>query len=263
MKIFRTIFFFFWNLSIGKIYRILFKRKARACVLPTKDFLLSEEYQKIMNELLPYNGEYGKHESYTYTRSYINRHHTYEHLLGVFRWRGMQENLNVIIPLISDSSKVVVDFGGGGSPLGFDSILVDRLKIDKLGRRIKIHNLDEIEGHIDVLFASHVFEHIQELDIVLKKIFDKMISGGFLICFVPSFSNPYWNAGDHQHYLFGRHVWTMGLSKTDRNIVSKIPFYMDIDLLIGKYFEIEKAEYCGDDCIYILAKKNDKWKYLQ
>jgi SAM-dependent methyltransferase len=168
----------------------------------------------------------------------------------------MQENLKNILPLVSDSNRIVIDFGGGGCPLGLGSIIVDKLKKDITGNAVKYHELTEIKGKVNVVFASHVFEHVQNLEQALNDIAEILNNDGHLICMVPSFSNPYWNAGGHNHEVFGPHVWTMGLSETDRSIISKIPFYIDIDTLISNYLKIEIAEYCGDDCIFILASKN-------
>jgi len=167
----------------------------------------------------------------------------------------MQEYLDKILDLVSASNKVVIDYGGGGCPLGFDSIIVDKLNKDITGRHIRYHNLTDIDQKVDVVFASHVFEHIKNLDQVLAQISLMLAPGGYLISMVPSFSNPYWNAGNHNHEIFGQHVWTMGLSETEKHITSKIPFYVEIDSKISEYLKVEIAEYCGDDSIFILASK--------
>ena len=225
-------------------------------VLPTNEFLSSTRYFNLMNQYIPYNNEYGKFEGSSYTRSYINRHHTHFHELGVFRWRGVQEHLAIILSLINKPSKIIIDFGGGGCPLGFNSILVDRLKKDITGNKIKYHNIKDIPMKADVVFACHVFEHLIYLDQILFEIKNILKPNGYLICMVPSFSNKNWNAGIHKNEKFGGHVWTCGLSSSDRSIVEKYPFYIDIDNKISNFFLIEKAEYCGDDSIFILAKKS-------
>lgn len=253
MKALTTIIQIIYNLSIKNIFHSLFK-KQKKYNLPTQSFLLSAEYQNIMNMYVPYNGEYGKFESYNYTRSYINRHHAYAHVLGVFRWRGMQEHLNTILPIVTNPDNLIIDIGGAGCPLGFNSIIVDKLSSDITGKKVKYHDLKEIDKQVDVIFASHVFEHIVNIDEVLLQLKNLLKLNGILICFVPSFSNIYWNAGKHQNKKFGGHVWTFGLAETDRKFISNIPFYADIDKKLSEFFEIEKAEYCGDDSIFILAK---------
>lgn len=252
----QKILIFFYTLSIKGVYHLIFKTKKKVFHLPNKGFLISSDYQNIMNQFVPYNCFYGKHEAYTYTRSYINRHHTFYHKLGVFRWRGMQEHLDKILPLLTEGNKTIIDFGGAGCPLGLNSILIDRLNKDILGNKIEYNDLSEYKGQVDIVFASHVFEHIENLDDILLSIRDKLLEGGKLICMVPSFSNIYWNAGDHNHKKFGRHVWTMGLSETDKNITKDIPYYMDIDTKIAQYFKLDLVEYCGDDCIIIIAEKD-------
>jgi SAM-dependent methyltransferase len=170
----------------------------------------------------------------------------------------MQEYLNKIIPIVSDNRKIIIDLGGGGCPLGFGSIIVDKLTKDLNGNDIKYHDLADFNRTVDVVFACHVFEHIKDLDKVLQQITVVLNDGGSFICMVPSFSNPFWNAGQHNHEIFGPHAWTMGLSKTEKSITAKIPYYIDIDVMVNKYLNVEIAEYCGDDCIFIIASKKGK-----
>ena len=221
---------------------------------PTKEFLQSPEYQRIMNQYLPPSGEYGLNEAQTYTRSYVNRHNKYLTKLGVFRWRPMQKHLDEILPLVTDPNKFVVDFGGAGCPLGFHSVVVDFLKTDAAGRPVKYRTLSELPRQADVVFAAHVLEHVPNLDEVLAEMKAKTVPNGPVIITVPSYTNDGWHAGDHVNKRFGGHVWTFGLSETQPP--PSVPHYRAIDETLRKYFVVEKAEYAGDDNIYCFCRNS-------
>ncbi len=199
-------------------------------------------------------GEYGRHEASTYTRSYVNRHHTYLAELGVFRWRGVQEHLDTILEYCGDPEKFVVDFGGAGCPLGFGSVVVDRIKVDAMRRPVQYTSIQEFSGIVDTVFCCHCLEHIPDIEDVLKKIRDALKPAGVLIVYVPSYTNPGWNAGRHRNRRFGRHLWTFGLSETE-HLVEDMPQYCNIDQVLAEFFTVEEASYCGDDSIYCFSRK--------
>ena len=62
----------------------------------SKDFLNSKEYQGHMARHLPYPGIYDLHEAQNETKNFLYRHHEVNHLLGVFRWRGIQKHKDLI-----------------------------------------------------------------------------------------------------------------------------------------------------------------------
>ena len=62
-----------------------------------------------MNNSIPYNGEYGKFESSTYTRSYINRHHAvatqiFKKYVEEQKW-GLLYSVEEMIPIIEKHLK--------------------------------------------------------------------------------------------------------------------------------------------------------------
>ena len=62
-----------------------------------------------------------------------------------------------------------------------------------------------------------------------------------------------WRAGTHSHTVFGDHVWTFGLSGTP-NVPEGLVKYVEIDRLLGRYFDVESAAYCGDDSIFAVCR---------
>lgn len=222
---------------------------------PDEQFLRSQEYQDIMNRHVPWNGQYGLYEAQTYTRSYIHRHNVCARRLGVFRWRGFQEHLDEVLPVVCDRSKFVVDFGGAGCPLGLGSVVVDLLRKDAARRPVPYRSLKDLGKPVDVMFAAHVLEHIQPLDAVIDEMHQVMAPKARLIVMVPAFSNEGWRAGKHHNERFGGHQWTFGLSTTTPP--PGLHNYRNIDEAIARRFTIDRACFCGDDSILILAHKAD------
>lgn len=223
-------------------------------VPPSAEFLRSPEYRQQMLRYTPWDGNYGRYEAQTYTRSYVYRHRTRLSRLGVWRWRGLYENLEEVLPLVSDPTKTVIDFGGAGCPLGFHSVVVDKRRRDQAGRRVRFSSLDEFPGEVDVVFACHVLEHLPELHHVVAEIRQKLRPGGSLIVVVPSFSNEGWRAGRHRHEGFGAHVWTFGLSTAPAPI--PLQSYANIDEVLSRQFTLLRAAYVGDDSIYCLCRRD-------
>ena len=109
-------------------------RQPRGTVnLPTPEFIRSEEYQKLMNLFVPFKCDPGRNEAVTYTRSYVHRHHTCFHRLGVWRWRGMQRKATQLLSLFEQADGRIIDLGGAGCPVGMEAVVVDRLSVDKAG----------------------------------------------------------------------------------------------------------------------------------
>jgi CDP-glycerol glycerophosphotransferase (TagB/SpsB family) len=220
---------------------------------PTEAFLRSREYAELMSRHLPVDGSHDLHEAQNETRNYRFRHHTVAHRLGVFRWRGIQKNIDALLPLLTAPGSKVVDFGGAGGPLGLGSDVVDRLSQDAWGRSVTYHSLSELGECVDVVFSSHALEHIPELDDVLRNMQRCLKPGGQLILHVPSFHCERWRAGVHSNARYNDHVWTFGLGQDPLGITCQN--YVDIASKVGEFFSLRLAEYCGDDSILVLASK--------
>lgn len=219
----------------------------------TEAFLRSPDYAEIMSRHLPWDGSFDLHEAQNQTASFRFRHNDRKNDLGIFRWRGIQQNLDVVLQAAADPDLQVLDLGGAACPLGFQSIVVDQLSTDAWGRPVRFHSLSEIEGRVDVIFSSHTLEHIPPLEETLRAIQDKLEAGGLFILHLPSFSCERWRAGVHTNAKYNDHHWTFGLEAEAP--IEGLKNYCDIRALAARFFVVEKAEYCGDDSIFLLLRK--------
>jgi SAM-dependent methyltransferase len=206
-----------------------------------------------MTRHLPFDGSHDLHEAQNETRNYRFRHHEVAQRLGVFRWRGIQKHLDTILPLLTTPGGKIIDFGGAGGPLGFGAEVVDKLEQDAWGREVRRHSLADVGDDVDVVFSSHALEHIAELDDILRSMQRCLRPGGQLILHVPSFQCERWRAGVHTNRRYSDHVWTFGIGREPRGI--QCQNYVDIVQKTSELFEVGRAEYCGDDSIFILARK--------
>ena len=239
--------------AASRRYGVLAKRRAAPAV--TTEFLRSDEYRELMNRYVPYDGDYGLHEAETATKSFLFRAFEAEEQLRTWRWRGIQENLELILELIDDPDKLVVDLGGAASSFGLGSVIVDQLPFDAEGKKVPYASLDELPRKADVVITSHTLEHIPDLDRELRRIRDSLRLGGRLVALIPAFSCERWRVGTHSHADFGDHVWTFGLSGTP-NLPDGLINYVNFDEMLAPYFTVEKAEYCGDDSIFAVARRD-------
>ncbi len=237
---------------IQKIKRKIFGEKKLRFVPVTAAFLNSEAYEEMMTRHLPYPGVYDLHEAQNYTRNFTYRHHEANHLLGAFRWRGIYKHRHLILDLVLREGAQVVDLGGAAGPLGLGAQVVDFLPVDALGHQVRFRYLNELPEPVDVLFSSHTLEHIPELHNIMREIQKALVPGGHLMLHLPAFHCERWRVGTHQNKLYNDHQHTFGLKGTDHP--EGLINYLDIDELVGQYFDLEMAEYCGDDSIFILAK---------
>lgn len=219
---------------------------------PTVEFLRSAEYTTLMGRHLPHPGIYDLYEAQNDTRNYRFRHREIQDRLGVFRWRGMQKHLATVLELVTAPGAVVVDFGGAAGPLGLGTTLVDQQQVDCLGRAVKYHSLDEIEGSIDVIFSSHTLEHIPELEAILASFTRHLSADGHLLLHLPSVTCERWRAGNHLHKVYNPHVWTFGIGPKPEGITCQN--YLDVRDYLGSRFRVETLEYCGDDSIFVHAR---------
>lgn len=218
---------------------------------PDGAYLKSSAYDKEMGKDL--QGPAGLHEATEESPSFLHRHKVVNRSLGTWRWRGMHELKDRILPII-EGGAFVVDFGGGGCPLGLGSVVVDHLKRDYAGWPVRYHDLGDLPRKADVVFTSHCLEHIDDIHGVIRELRESMAEGGDLIVFVPSWTCERWRAGVHGSRVFNDHVWTFALEEDDD--VPDLPRLARIDTLLGSEFELLLAQYCGDDSIFIHARAN-------
>lgn len=227
--------------------------KERAPAKVDEAFLRSSEYAELMSRHLPHDGSFDLHEAQNETRNFRFRHHERAGALGVFRWRGIQKHLDSILSLVARPGAKVLDLGGAAGPLGLESAIVDRLDRDVWGRPVPFHSLEAAGCDNDVVFSSHALEHMSDLDAVLGSIRAALKEGGHLLLHVPAFTCERWRAGVHASNRYNDHVWTFGLGPEPANVHCKN--YVDLLPKVKNLLELECAEYCGDDSIFIRARR--------
>ena len=154
--------------------------------------------------------------------------------LGVWRWRGMQDNAAMILGLIV--GKRVLDFGGADAPLWFGSVIDD----------IRCKRCSPSDDPWEVIFTSHTLEHCESVRGTLERLRNRLEDGGTLIVHVPAYTCQRWNADayDNPAQPTG-HKWTFGLGEATA-----------IDRLVQEAgFDVQFAEYVGDDSILLVGRK--------
>ncbi len=250
MKVLKELY----NLSPkGAVDMVKGKMPKKALASPTYAFLTSEKYEELMVQKLPYPAIYDNHEAQNETQNYLFRHTEVDHLLGIFRWRGMQKHKDFLLEKLNNPKLKIVDFGGAACPVGLNSTVVDYLKVDKWGQKVPYRNIEDVPHDLDMVFTSHTLEHVEPLEEVLQKIKDKLVDGGWFVVHIPSFFCERWRVGIHTNNKYNDHVWTFGLAGSD--VPDGLQNYCEADTVIGKFFKIELAEYCGDDSIFMICRK--------
>jgi len=221
-----------------------------------KSFLLSDEYKALMSKHLPFPGTYDMHEAQNETKNYLYRHAEVNEKLGIFRWRGMQKHMQLILDTIDGiSPDKVIDLGGAACPLGFNSTIVDFLEKDAWGRKVPYKYIENYPNKVDVVFTSHTLEHIDNLEEVLGNVHQQMNNGAKFIAHIPSFYCERWRVGIHKNRSYNDHAWTFGLAETEAP--KSLKKYKEIDTLLARFFNLEIVEYCGDDSIFIFGEKKN------
>lgn len=94
----------------------------------------------------------------------------------------LRDNAYEIAKLAHDGT-VIVDFGGGGE--GGKSILIDELNRRGVRDAFCVGAGDPLPYPVDILFASHVLEHVYDLPETMERISGALAPDGLLIIDVP------------------------------------------------------------------------------
>jgi SAM-dependent methyltransferase len=154
----------------------------------------------------------------------------------------------------------VADVGGALGPLGFDSVVTDIHDQDIWGNR----TTSDLPSNLDVIFSSHTLEHMSDPQMYVALCYGSLKPGGWLILNLPSdAASRVWSPEnykkrhpDEEH----PHLWLFTLWWRRHLPDYMIPLLRRDDegndmALFPAGFEIHKATYAGDDCLFVIARK--------
>lgn len=176
----------------------------------------------------------GLHEARDYTLSYRFRHSpAMRRVLGVWRWRGLYDAREELLPLLENATRIL-DHGGGACGLGFGADVVD-----------SDVELSAAVGRYDVIFSSHTLEHCQDPYWVGLYVLSLLRPGGTFILHVPAYTAPHWNAGQvrKNDAAHGSHRWNFCLDE-DSEACPKPCFALDSTC----------SRYVGDNSILMIRR---------
>lgn len=213
----------------------------------TADWLRSPAYDALMQRHVPAGGP-GLHEAQEQSRSYVFRHATAASALGVWRWRGMPGVRDLLIAAAGN----IIDFGGAAAPLGLGAMVVDTAPRDAHGQAVLVSSLTYCKAPL--IFTSHTLEHVPDLDATLEQITSALMPRGTLIAHVPAWTCERWRAGVHTSSEHGAHRWTFTLAGEGIDTMH-VWHNTSINARIGNFLTVERAYYCGDDSIMVVARR--------
>lgn len=225
----------------------------------TRDFLDSTGYNRLMTRYLEW-GVDGLNSAELQTRNYRWRHVRQARVLGAWRWLGVYENSEFLVPLVFGGGQGL-DFGGARGPISLDVPICDRLETDAFGRPVAYPDLKAVKNRsLDYIFSSHTLEHIPALDGTLQMFSRKLKPGGLLVLLLPAYTCTRWRAGTHTYADekgASPHVHTFYLAldpsvppdlRADRAAVP-------IDVRVRTHFAVEQARLVGDNSIWIVGRR--------
>jgi len=233
--------------------RLYYRPKRRNFLSPR--FLLSDKYKKIIYKNVSDSVLFESfiEDAEKSTSNYQYRHSPHiQKQLGSWRWKGMYQYRDLLVPIIFKKNSKGIDLGGAYGPVSQDTVIVDFARQDIFGRPVKYRYLDDVDFEADFIYASHTFEHIPDLEKLVAQIRRVLKPEGYLIVLVPSYSCVSWRVGIHTNYFHNDHVWTFCLSGTPIN--ESIKNLLEIDTFLEKHFELILKDYTGDNSILIVAR---------
>ena len=225
----------------------------------TRYFLESTEYNHLMTHHLQW-GVDGLNSAEWMTRNYRWRHFKRAAVLGAWRWLGVYENSEFLIPLVFGDGEGL-DFGGARGPISLDVPICDRLDTDVFGRPVAYQDLKAVKNRsLDYIFSSHTLEHLSALDGTLQMFSRKLKPGGLLVLLLPAYTCTRWRAGTHT-YADAKgasahvHTFYLALDPTVPADLRADKAAVPIDVRVRKHFTVEQASMVGDNSIWIVARK--------
>jgi SAM-dependent methyltransferase len=225
----------------------------------TREFLDSTEYNRLMIRDLEL-GVDGLNSAERMTPNYRWRHFKRAAALGAWRWLGVYENSEFLIPLVFGDG-AGLDFGGARGPIGLDVPVCDRLETDVFGCPVEYRDLKAVKNRsLDYVFSSHALEHIPALDGTLQLLSRKLKPGGVLVLNLPAYTCMRWRAGTHayadeQGDSPHVHTFYLALDPAVPAALRAATSAVAIDVAVRKHFTVEDARMVGDNSIWIVARR--------
>ncbi len=89
------------------------------------------------------------------------------------------------------------------------------------------------DNSVDEMYSSHVLEHIQNLELMMKEIHRVLKPNAFKQIIVPHFSNPYYYSDYTHKRFFGLYSMEYFSTHTLSNLTRKVPsFYADFKFVV-------------------------------
>jgi len=201
----------------------------------TRDFILSDEYKNLQREKL--HTEEGRRE------------------VGVWRWIGMYEYRHLLLKHLKGD---ILDIGGAAGPLGFGSKIVDEAETDILGNKVPYNNILDVDVQVDVIFVSHLLEHLENPFLFINRCWDRLKRGGKIIILSPSL----YDLPNHP-LINENHRWAVILNDRGARFDMTVGTHV-IPLLwfMRPYFKPIFADYVGNTNILYIGKRKRRGKDL-
>lgn len=121
-------------------------------------------------------------------------------LVGTWRWPLLHVDkvADKLAGWLADAERII-DFGGAAGPLGYGSVVVDRIG--------HFRGLEEVPGQVDLIYTAHTLEHVPDLGLTLCSFHWKLAEGGRVVALVPSWRNEMLRADNWAHHA---HTFCVG-----------------------------------------------------
>lgn len=211
--------------------------------LKGKKFLESTKYTEWMIKYRMKN-EYKIGSARICSKNFMHRMGN-EYGLGAWRHWGTYENRELILKYTHNPNLKGIDFGGALGPISPYADIVDIVRRTNYGLTIKTPNLSiYADNSIDYIWSSHALEHTDNMVKILYKMKDILKPNGTILFLLPAYTCRRWRP-----LVTNTHKYIFCLSDDDATSIS-------IDKLLETIgFSIKKIYYCGDNSIFIHAKK--------
>tara|TARA_Y100000589_G_scaffold328719_1_gene373486 strand:+ start:3892 stop:4530 length:639 start_codon:yes stop_codon:yes gene_type:complete len=154
-----------------------------------------------------------------------------KYIKGLFKKKKRYSRNEFLIPLEFNK----IELGVGGNKIFQDTIGVDinpKSDADVICDIFEFLDKQKSDS-ISFIYSSHLIEHLESIEIFLRKCERVLVNNGLIVIIAPHFSNPYFYSDPTHKNFFG--LYTMAyLCKS--SFIRKVPKYlnMDFDLSLEK-----------------------------